>query len=200
MRAFMPGASLFMRRIALIATTMMLSGCAGSGFYSYLGDTFTLPFGANPNAARGNSETDTKVHGHDVQMPPPILYEAGDIWPAPPKAPPTLKDLQKQQNDEIAHGGDGSNGGYAPLQPLPNLPGYEVPEQQSHPTAPTNSFPGGIVPLPGGRPGIITGGGGQVRSLNGPTGNGSIVVPNGNGTSTVIGPNGSVSTVPTPGK
>ena len=189
-----------MRRIALLATTMMLTGCSGSSFYSYLGDTFTPPFGANPNAAPGHSETDAKVHGRTVQLPPPILYEAGDIWPAPPKAPPTLKDLQRQQNQEISRGGDGSNGGYTPLQPLPVLPGYEVPDQDIHPAAPSNSFPAGIVPLPGGRPGIITGGGGQVHSLNGPTGNGSIVVPNGNGTSTVIGPNGSVSTVPTPGK
>jgi hypothetical protein len=39
-----------------------------------------------------------------------------------------------------------------------------------------------------------------LKTLNGPTGNGSIVVPNGNGTSTVIGPNGNVTTIPTPGK
>ena len=196
-----------MRRRAPLASTLalsgMLSGCAGSGFYSYLGDTFTPPFGANPNMAQGNSETDSKVRAKYVQTPAPILYEAGDIWPEPPKAPPTLKDLQRQQNQDMARGVDGTGtpiGGYAPLQPLPQLPGYEVPEQQSRPFTPTPSFPAGVVPLPGGRPGVITGGGGQVKSLNGPTGNGSIVVPNGNGTSTVIGPNGSVSTVPTPGK
>ncbi len=194
-----------MRRIALLATTLLLPGCAGSGFYSYLGDTFTPPFGANPNGAPGSSETDAKVHGGNkavqVQSQTPILYEAGDVWPAPPKAPPTLKDLQKQQSQDIARGGDGSSPDtYTPLAPLPQLPGYEVPQQQTYRTPPTSSFPSGIVPLPGGRPGIITGGGGQVHSLNGPTGNGSIVVPNGNGTSTVIGPNGAVSTVPTPGK
>ncbi len=190
-----------MRRIALL-TTLLLPGCAGSGFYSYLGDTFTPPFGANPNAAQGTSETDAKVRGRGVDGPSPILYEAGDVWPAPPKAPPTLKDLQRQQNADIARGaGDTSSPDtYAPLQPLPQLPGYEVPEQQMHQSPPVSSFPGGIVPLPGGRSGVITGGGGQVRSLNGPTGNGSILVPNGNGTSTVIGPNGTVSTVPTPGR
>ncbi len=190
-----------MRRIALLATTLLLPGCAGSGFYAYLGNTFTPPFGANPNAASGNSETDMKVRGKTVQPPAPILYEAGDVWPAPPKAPPTLKDLQDQQNADIARGGQGgSPDTYAPLQPLPQLPGYEVPEQQTHAAPPTASFPGGVVNIPGGRPGVITGGGGQVHSVNGPTGNGSIMVPNGNGTSTVIGPNGSVSTIPTPGK
>ena len=192
-----------MRRRAPLASALalsgMLSGCAGSGFYSYLGDTFTPPFGANPNMAQGSSETDFKVRARYVQAPAPILYEAGDIWPEPPRAPPTLKDLQRQQNQDVARGVNGT-GGYAPLQPLPQLPGYEVPEQQSRPPTPTPSFPAGVVPLPGGQPGIITGGSGAVKSLNGPTGNGSIVVPNGNGTSTVIGPNGSVSTVPTPGK
>ena len=206
-RPFTPGATPYMRRRALLAATFalagMLPGCAGSGFYSYLGDTFTLPFGANPNMAKGSSETDTKVRAQYMQTPPPILYEAGDIWPEPPKAPPTLKDLQRQQNQDLARGVDGTGtptGGYAPLQPLPQLPGYEVPEQQSHAAPPVANFPAGIVPLPGGRPGIITGGGGELKSLNGPTGNGSIVVPNGNGTSTVIGPNGSVSTIPSPGK
>lgn len=202
-RPFKPGATRSMRRIALLATTLLLSGCAGSGFYSYLGDTFTLPFGANPNAPGGSSETDLKVRGHEPQAPAPILYEAGDVWPAPPKAPPTLKDLQQQQNRDMARGSGATGtepGEYAPLQPLPQLPGYEVPEQTEHRSPPVQNFPGGVVPLPNGQTGVITGGGGQVRSLNGPTGNGSIVVPNGNGTSTVIGPNGAVSTIPTPGK
>ena len=87
---------MYMRRIALLATTMMLTGCAGSGFYSYLGDTFTPPFGANPNAAHGNSETDAKIHSHDVQLPPPMLYAAGDISPAPPKPPPTTRERRSE--------------------------------------------------------------------------------------------------------
>jgi len=191
-----------MRRVSLSTLVplsgLLLSGCSGSGFNAYLGDTFVPPFGSNPNKAAGDSETYAKVRGHPVQASAPILYEAGDVWPAPPKAPPTLKELQAQQNRDLSRGDAG--GSYAPLQKLPQLPGYEVPEQQMHVAPPAPSFPNGVVPLPGGGPGVITGGGGQIRSLNGPTGNGSIVVPNGNGTSTVIGPNGSVSTVPTPGK
>jgi hypothetical protein len=192
------GAKLRVAPLALVAISGLLSGCAGSGYWSYLGDTFTLPFGANPNAAQGSSETYAKVRAASAEPPPPLLYEPGDVWPAPPKAPPTLKDLQAQQNREISAGESGAN--YAPLTPLPQLPGYEVPEQQAHPATPRTTFPGGIVPLPQGKTGVVTGGGEGVKSMNGPTGNGSIVVPNGNGTSTVIGPNGTVSTIPTPGK
>jgi hypothetical protein len=104
-----------------------------------------------------------------------------------------LRDLQKQQNQQFS--GQTS----APLQPLPELPGYDVPNQPVHVNPPPSSFPGGVVHLPNGT-GVITGGTAGVGSLNGPTGNGSIIVPNGNGTSTVIGPNGTVSTIPTSGK
>ncbi len=187
-----PGAQLYMRRIVLLATSVLLSGCAGSGFYSYLGDTFTLPFGANPNVAPGHSETYTKVRAKSVDQPPPILFEAGDVWPSPPKAPPTLKDLQAEQAREMSSG----NGGYAPLQPLPQLPGYEVPEQQQHAPNVGSTFPSGLVRTPSGQ--VVGTGGGMNVHTRGGTDNSSIVVPNGNGTSTVIGPNGSVTTIPTP--
>lgn len=192
-----------MRRLALLAATLTmpatLGGCGGSGAYAFLGNTFTLP-GANPNIAQGSSETYLKVRAKQQpsQDPPPILFEAGDVWPDPPKAPPTLKDLQRQQNQEIGATGAGDQG-YAPLAPLPQLPGYEVPQQDIRRPSPTQTFPGGVVQLPNGQ-GNITGGNRGMQTLNGPTGNGSIVVPNGNGTSTVIGPTGNVTTIPTPGK
>jgi hypothetical protein len=183
-----------MRRIFLLATTLLLSGCAGSGFYSYLGDTFTLPFGANPNAAPGQSENFAKVHGAKIdQAEAPILFEPGDVWPLPPKAPPTLRDLQAKQAEEMKTGG-----GYEPLQPLPQLKGYEVPEQQPHPYMPGTSFPGGVVSH--GTGGLIGTTGGTTLNTKGDLDNGPIIVPNGNGTSTVIAPNGAVTTIPTPGK
>ena len=191
------------RLAAVLAAAGVLSGCSGSGYYSYLGDTFTPPFGANPNVALAPStgsadETYAKIRAaRHVESPAPILYEAGDVWPPAPKAPPTLKDLQVQQNQEFSAGGQRD---FTPLQPLPTLPGFDVPNQPVHVAAPVQSFPGGVVALPGGKHSVGTGGGADVKSLDGPSGNGSIVVPNGNGTSTVIGPNGSVSTVPTPGK
>ncbi len=183
-----------MRRILLLATTLLLPGCAGSGFYSYLGDTFTPPFGANPNAAPGSGENYAKVRDKTLpaDAPPTILYEAGDVWPAPPKPPLTLKDIQAQQAIETKNGGSG----YAPMQQLPNLPGYEVPQQQAAPYVPGATITGNSIHRPsGGSIGV-----GAVTTPGGPTGNGPIVVPNGNGTSTVISPNGSVTTIPTPGK
>jgi hypothetical protein len=182
-----------MRRLLLLATTLLLPGCAGSGFYSYLGDTFTLPFGANPNKAPGTGENYQRVTARrpDTVAPAPILFEPGDVWPAPPVPPPTLRDLQKQQSDEIKNGA----GSYAPLQPLPNLPGYEVPSQQKAPYYPGGAVPSGNIPHAIGKPFGTTGG----ENLNSKD-NGTIVVPNGNGTSTVISPNGAVTTIPTPGK
>ncbi len=186
-----------MRRLALLASTLatagLLSACAGSGYWSYLGDTAHLPFHDNPNIAHGEGETYTKVRAKNVETPPRLLYEAGDIWPPPPEAPPTLRDLQAQQNRELGS----ANGGYTKLQPLPQIPGYEVPEQQTHAAAPAGTFSSGVVPGTHGGNGIPTAGG---SSFGAPSGNGTIVVPNGNGTSTVIGPDGSVKTVPTPGK
>jgi hypothetical protein len=180
-----------MRRILLLATTLLLSGCAGSGFYSYLGDTFQPPFGSNPNRAPGTGENYAKVNGEPAPNAAPntMLYEAGDVWPAPPKAPPTLKDLQTQQAADLKNGGQG----YAPLQPLPNLPGYEVPQQQPQPYVPQSTFSQGGIHRPNGAA-LGLGGGTDLKT----GGNGNIVVPNGNGTSTVISPSGAVTTIPTP--
>jgi hypothetical protein len=193
----MPGAIQFMRRINLLATTLLLpgllSGCAGSGFYSYLGDTFRPPFGANPNKAAGTGENYAKVRGKPMTVEQPILFEAGDVWPPPPKPPMTLKDIQAQQTTEMKNG----EAGYAPLQPLPNLPGYEVPEQQAAPFIPSATFPKGSVHRPQGGP---LGIGSTATSKATTAGDGTIVVPNGNGTSTVISPTGAVTTIKTPGK
>jgi hypothetical protein len=181
-----------MRRIVPLATTLLLSGCAGSGFFSYLGDTFTVPFHDNPNMPAGSSETYTKVRAGTVNAPPPILYEGGDVWPPPPVAPPTLKDLQAQQSRELNNG----SSRYVP-QKLPDLPGYQAPEPLPHANLPKSSFPAGAVPTTHGRS-VTTGGGTELKTA--PGGAGNIIVPNGNGTSTVIGPTGTVTTIPTPGK
>jgi hypothetical protein len=80
------------------------------------------------------------------------------------------------------------------LQPLPNLPGFEVPEQQPRPYVPGSALArGNHTPI---------GGAGSTGGVQGttPGGNGTIIVPNGNGTSTVISPTGAVTTIPTPGK
>jgi hypothetical protein len=189
----------FWRPAAALLATTLLAGCSGSGAYPYLRNTFTLPFGANPNVAPGSGEVYSQVRGKQIAEPAPILTEPGDIWPAPAKAPPTLKDLQAQQSRELTAGANGG-ANLTPLEKLPDLPGFEVPEQIPSSQAPQATFPTGIVPLPHGKGGTATSGGGALPPLGAPGGNGTIVVPNGNGTSTVISPNGAVSTIPTPGK
>ena len=190
------------RPVTALCAALFCAGCSGSGFWTYERNTLTLP-GANPNAPTGTSETYQRVRAQPSD-PAPLLTEAGDVWPPLTKKPPTLQDLQRQQNAQLS-GNTGTGAlsveATAPLPPLPQLPGYAIAAQpDARRASPAQTFPGGLVPLPGGRPGVLTGGGEGFQTLNGPTGNGSIVVPNGNGTSTVIGPNGTVTTVPTPPK
>jgi hypothetical protein len=132
---------------------------------------------------------------------PPLLTEAGDIWPGQTQPVPTLKDLQKQQTAEINSPG---TGGLAPLPPLPSLPGYEISPPEPGSPAPGNLFLGSVR-LPGGRstttrygvagtpPGMPSGAPPAPAQT---TAGGNIIVPNGNGTNTVISPTGKVSVVP----
>jgi hypothetical protein len=196
-----------MRRKILLGSTLLLpcllTACAGSGFWAYVKDTETLP-GQNPNRPKGSSETYEHVRHVPKSDPPPLLTEAGDVWPGPPQPVPTLRDLQKQQTAEF--NGTATNGetlpagttlGLAPLPPLPALPGYEISPPEPYKAPPPSAFPGGRVRTPSGLNMPATGG--QDYHANQPLpGTGSIIVPNGNGTSTVIGPNGTVTTIPTP--
>jgi hypothetical protein len=192
-----------MRRYALLATALLLAGCSGSGYWSYMGDTITLP-GANPNLPAGNSENYNRVRAKMQADAPPLLPEAGDVWPGPPRAEPTLADVEKQQN-QMMNGPAGSlppdmlppEFPKGPLQPLPEIPGTPITPPPPPGAPPGQSFPGGVVNLPNGQ-GVETGGTRAFKTFNGPGGNGSIVVPNGNGTSTVIHSDGSIETIPTP--
>ncbi len=189
-----------MRRL-LFASTLLLTGCANSGYWRFVGDTATLP-GANPNRPTGSSETYAKVRHKEtapVESPPPLLTQAGDVWPGNPKPVPTLRDLQRQQSVALGANGLGSNTPVlAPLPPLPVLPGFETPPQLPSEPPPEPSFPNQRVTTPSGPP-MHFGTPQNYRGVpGGANGRESIVVPNGNGTSTVIGPNGEVSTIPTP--
>lgn len=170
---------------------LLLSACSGSGFYRYARDTATFP-GANPNKPVLSSANYQRVL-HKGGEQPVLLTETGDIWPGPPGAIPTLKDLQRQQREVMANGGTGAGSPEAlrPLPSLPSLPGYEISEPQPPHVAPPTSFPRGLVAMPSTGPAPTTG----VTTLQeGP--NGAIIVPNGNGTVTIINPNGSVTTAP----
>jgi len=181
-----------MRFFPLLACLPLLSACAGSGFYRYERDTFTLP-GANPNKPSStvlnyNRVVHDDLPRHDAHL----LTENGDIWPPPPTPIPTLKDLQIKQTAAIAGGGAGPEG-LPPLPPLPSLPGYEISKPDPTHAPPESSFGRGLAHIPYGGNVPTTG----VATMK-DAGNGAILVPNGNGTSTLISPNGAISTVPTP--
>jgi len=181
-----------MRRISFLVGLTLLSGCSGSGFYRYERDTFTLP-GANPNRpAISAPNYSAVVHDDTPRTRSVLLTDAGDIWPPPPTAIPTLKDMQIKQRANVEAGGTGPEG-LPPLPALPSLPGYEISKPDPTRPPPETSFPKGVARIPYGGTAPTVG----VAPLK-DAGNGAIIVPNGNGTSTVISPNGAITTVPTP--
>jgi len=198
-----------MRRAALflgpqlLALILLLPGC-GSGFGDFVGDAFTIR--RNVNAPQGDSLNMRRVRTQSTDVPA-LQPEAGNIWPGPPQAEPTLSDLEHQ----------GAPG--APEMPVPGSPLYQpqgssaMPPSTSAPMAnppvqgvaprpaPPMAAPRapGVLPTPSG-PAVSTGNGTsayqQYSSPKGPS-SGGIMIPNGNGTSTLIHPDGSVETVPT---
>lgn len=181
--------------LALLGAAL-LSGCAGSGFGTYVRDTVRLP-GSHPNQPQGDGLNHQRVLGHTVTpAPEPVAMAATTDWPGPPKAIPSLQDLQRQQNEALA------SGTYAPHpmgKDLPSVPGFEVQGPAAPPAPPVASFPTGVVKGTEGA-NLSRIGGAEARTIPDPDKRGNIVVPNGDGTSTVIAPDGSVTTVPTPKK
>jgi hypothetical protein len=204
-----------MRRIALLALALSLSGC---GYNTWWNPPFTG--GYNPNQPAGDSENLLRARGQQAAEPT-LRTEAGDIWPGPLPPAPTLKDLVSDQNvttrPEAPVPGSPLNRGTAPV-PSPNpstgsstppaaSSGGVVTPRPAPPTAtyaqppaapPARPSTGQIIQTPQG-PAVTTGGGPGYQTINPPNGGGqSIVVPNGNGTSTVIHPDGRIETIPTP--
>ena len=200
-----------MRRTALLASLILLSGCTGFG--EFLDHTFSVP-GRNPNIPMADSENVRRALGQASDIAP-LQPEPGNVWPAPQGPEPTLADLQQ--------GGDPARG-FAPTtvpgaepglpagrqprplgsstppgsnQPGPGLPSSTPPLAQPRSSAPGPGPQGQITQTPGG-PAVDAGGTSSYRQLTTPRGPGAIMVPNGNGTSTIINPDGTVQTVPTP--
>ncbi len=184
-----------MRHVSVVVSVMLLGGCAGSGFGTYVHDTTRLPW-HNPNQPQGSAPNHEKVLAvKGALQPAPLVMAPAGAWPGPPKAIPSLQDLQRQQNDEMA------SGTYAPHAmsgDLPQLPGYAVTPPPEPLVAPKQSFPTGVVSGVEGKAVGSTGGAEVTRSVPGPDAHGNIVVPNGDGSSTVIGRDGSVTTQPAP--
>lgn len=183
-----------MRKTALLALTILLSGCSGLG--KIVSDTVSLP-GENPNAPKGDSETFRKVRGENSQILP-LLAEPGNIWPGAPPPMPSLRDVMKGTLEESAQGssdyyqalsGHGATGAGEPLPEGSALSvgetarihhGVEVPRAAPAPSSSTDA-PLSAAPVSG-------------RASRAGGDRADIVIPNGDGTSTVIGSDGSVST------
>lgn len=200
-----------MRRTALLAVPLLLSGC--SGFHTFFYDTHWF---GNPNKVLGNSETLLRVRGGIVEQPP-LRPEPGDVWPGPTPPQPTLQELMRQENEELRRPlpaptpvpqmpGMLPSGKLppqsAPLPPglgQPGSPALPKPPPPGPPLAPVKPPAGGHVYQTPEGPAVGTPGPGGYETLTSPRGEpGGIVVPNGNGTSTIILPDGRVLTVPTP--
>ncbi|MBO1324076.1 hypothetical protein K2X14_02755 [Acetobacter sp. TBRC 12305] len=162
-----------MRKAALLGLSVLVGGC--SGFGKFLSDTVTLP-GDNPNTPSGSDLNMRRVRGFFVAEPP-VLPQAGNVWPGPPPPLPSLADVARQR-------------GTAPLENQPQMSdGQEISigRQEKAGNAPMGSGP---LPLP--NPvyhetikNTDTG------SQSGPA---TIEIPNGDGTVTIIAPDGSIST------
>jgi len=115
-----------LRYAMALGAILLLSGCASERHFA--ADTL-WPFG-NPNAPRITSETAERAVG---KSPPvtPILPQAGDVWPGPVEAMPTLADIQKNAN--LPLGQD-----FTPSLPSPYPPG-ESPPQDSPASVPVTS-------------------------------------------------------------
>jgi hypothetical protein len=194
-----------MRRVALIALLLGLTGC-GTSFDVFLGNVSTLR--RNVNQPQGDSETMRRIRAQPVDLPP-LVTEPGNVWPGPVAAEPTLQDLERGPNGVQS----------APQQAVPGAPNFRPrgsstppgstqPGLPNEPTAGVEQPPRGPngVAAPSGRiyqtprgPAVSTGTGtAGTDSVITPGGRSAITIPNGNGTSTLIGPDGSVQTIPTP--
>ncbi|GBR47526.1 hypothetical protein [Neokomagataea thailandica] len=185
-----------MRRAALLAVPLVLSGCSGLGKYFH--DTLFWP-GYTPNQPLGNSENLLKIRGDNV-IPPAILPTTGNIWPAAPHPLPTLQDaanpnssFNRTLKDPATYLGSDSLGidTSLPRQPL----GAQVKSGSSLSIGEDTSIHNGVTidqshvqALPSSVPD-------SAKTYLQRDTKRSIIIPNGNGTSTIIDSDGSTRTV-----
>ena len=210
-----------MRRIVLLGFVLLLPGCEswGGGISDYFGSPFvgvggflgdTVTFRRNPNMPLGDSDNMNRVRGREVTGEP-LLPEAGNVWPGPPRPQATLSDLERQQNAQPVPQ-QSQSPVQTPVVPHPQPRGSGTPPESVQPGSmplssmhPSPSSPmisgppplTGIVQTPQG-PAVITNGGNGVQTYTLPNGGTGRAINNANGTVTLIGPDGSVQSVPAP--
>lgn len=186
-----------MRPYALLALSLMLSGC---GYNTWYNAPFTT--GSDPNQPVGTSENMRRVMGEAANTTP-LTPEPGDVWPGPIKPPPTLQDLENQSGQQPVQPLPPIGSSSPPSSPLPmpgvpsSAPSTSLPAASAVTGVTTGPRPGQVVQTSKGQ-GVTTGGTSNYQTITTPGGGQAIVVPNGNGTSTIIHPDGTVETVPTP--
>jgi hypothetical protein len=176
-----------MRRIVLISL-LLLGGCdyagnPGAGFGGFVSDTVSLH--GNPNLPVGDAPNMLRVRGEPSDAPP-LLPEAGNVWPGPLPPAKTLSDLQRESATPIDSG---------PM--VGAMPRVASPR----------ATPASLVPPPHGRvldtpngPATTTVGANGVETYTLPDGKQGLVMPNANGTLTLIGSDGATITVPAPAR
>ena len=187
-----------MRRLALLGLCLGLAGCGADS-------PVHLPFvaGSDPYAPTGASETVQVVQGHAPAVTP-LRPSAGNVWPGPIKAQPTLETLEQEPMElpnqpappSLPRGSSTPASALPPVPAVPRVP--PVPKTETgipSPSRPPSSAT--TIPTRDGQA-VPSGGTGSYRTVTLPNGTTGVMVPNGNGTSTIIRADGSVETVPTP--
>lgn len=195
------------RSVLPASLSLLLSGCAGSGFGGFVHNTFTT--GGDQRRPQEVSENVARANGAAPKVTP-ITSAPGNVWPGEIKPLPSLADIAKTLPTGET--------------PPPSLPPTTVPSPgrtppaglttpETNPAVPSGrgasaapganaekpNVPTGTVVTTSRGPEKVSGGTGNFLTLTGPGGQyAGIMVPNGNGTSTIIRPGGAVETVPTP--
>jgi hypothetical protein len=96
-----------MRRIALLGLFALLPGCQYTAYYvadptvgagGFFADTHTWHL--NRNLPKAEAENEKLVEGEPVKIEA-LLPEPGEVWPGPPPAIPTLRDVESLTNMEV---------------------------------------------------------------------------------------------------
>ncbi|WP_232227970.1 hypothetical protein [Asaia astilbis] len=168
-----------MRKAALLAIPLVLSGCSGLG--KSLQDTATLP-GANPNMPEGVSENLEKVKGH-TYMAMPLLPESGNIWPGAPQPLPTLRDVEASPNG-LRDAMSDTDSYFGSMTKGMDASGAQLGDGGALSIGEHDGVVNGVHPVQ--RPSLSSSVEDNAHKYISPSRSGTIVIPNGDGTSTHI--------------